>query len=113
MKMNKEEAEARTLLIMNRWSERKFRSEVLKLAQRNGWLGQYKPDNKESFGYGSNRGFPDISLAKNGKLILAELKTNKGRVSQYQLNWQDHLPEDVYRLWRPNDWFDIVAELTA
>lgn len=63
-----------------------------------------------------NRGFPDLVLAKPGRLILAELKAQRGRLSAEQVVWRgvlDLVPAvEVYE-WRPVDWLsgDIQAVL--
>jgi len=62
----------------------------------------------------SDVGFPDICMvnAKKGRLIFAELKSDKGKVTPKQQEWLDDLlslggyvPE-VY-LWRPSDMDEI------
>lgn len=69
---------------------------------------------------GSNPGFPDLVLVRRGRLIFAELKTERGRVSPDQKGWLEALefvgdlvqmPHDrgevgveVY-VWRPADWY--------
>jgi hypothetical protein len=57
-----------------------------------------------------NPGFPDLVLARNGTVIAAELKTDRGRTTPEQDAWLRALGEHA-RLWRPSDWPTIVAEL--
>lgn len=57
-----------------------------------------------------DRGFPDLVLAKNGVVILAELKTDTGRLGQGQPEWAEQIGTQ-YRLWRPKDMEQIKAEL--
>jgi len=60
-----------------------------------------------------NRGFPDLVLAKPGRLILAELKAQRGRLSAEQVVWRGVLelgPAEVYE-WRPADW--LSGEIQA
>jgi hypothetical protein len=62
-----------------------------------------------------DRGYPDLTLARNGRIIFAELKTEKGRPTADQQEWlralkgtadaAPGLPE-VY-VWRPHDRTDI------
>ena len=57
-------------------------------------------------------GFPDCVLAKPGRLIFAELKSEVGKVSQKQQEWLDTLRaagQEVY-VWRPSQ-FDEVVEV--
>ena len=62
---------------------------------------------------GDGKGFPDLVLAKKGKIIFAELKTETGKVSPEQIDWflilqscddGDHCS---MMLWRPSDYADI------
>jgi hypothetical protein len=71
---------------------------------------------------GSDAGFPDLVLAKPasatspGRLLFAELKRNKGKLTAAQAVWLDVLRHtvpgiEVYE-WRPVDLPDIVDCLT-
>lgn len=59
-------------------------------------------------------GFPDLVLARNGKVLFAELKRETGRVSVAQQAWIDELTGvatvHVY-VWRPSDWDAVEAAL--
>tara|TARA_R110000824_G_scaffold116919_2_gene268669 strand:- start:32 stop:346 length:315 start_codon:yes stop_codon:yes gene_type:complete len=54
-------------------------------------------------------GFPDLVMAKLGRVIFAELKTEKGRLSAEQKLWLKALPECV--VWRPSDLDAIEGSL--
>lgn len=61
------------------------------------------------------KGFPDLVLIRPPRLIFAELKSEKGRLSLDQELWLADLEEiptgiEVY-LWRPNDIDEIQAIL--
>lgn len=70
-----------------------------------------------------HKGFPDYVMVRNGRLIFAEIKSEKGRVSPEQQEWIDVLnllnrkrlrmnmmsPVEVY-LWRPDD-RDSIEEI--
>jgi hypothetical protein len=62
----------------------------------------------------SEPGFPDLCMAKEGRLIFAELKTERGKVTQAQKEWLETLADskscEVY-IWRPGDWDEIVKVL--
>ncbi len=49
-------------------------------------------------------GFPDLVLARDGVVILAELKSEKGQLSASQLQWS--IVADAL-VWRPSDWPEI------
>jgi hypothetical protein len=57
------------------------------------------------------KGFPDLVLAKLGRVIFAELKTDKGRLSVEQELWLKELPDCV--VWRPRDWEQIERVLES
>jgi hypothetical protein len=66
----------------------------------------------------SKSGFPDLVICGCYGVIFAELKTEKGRVSQEQQDWLDALyfGETDYTtvwsyIWRPSDWPEVYAEL--
>jgi hypothetical protein len=56
----------------------------------------------------SPKGFPDLTMVRGDRLIFAELKTEKGKVTPDQQGWIDALSVlgngrcEVY-LWRPSD----------
>lgn len=53
----------------------------------------------------SVQGWPDYALVRPPRLVLAELKTEKGKVSHHQVAWLERLEQvpgvEVY-LWRPS-----------
>ena len=55
-------------------------------------------------------GFVDLVIAGHGRVIFAELKSEKGKLSDAQQAWRDVL-EGQYRLWRPSDWAKIEEVL--
>ena len=62
----------------------------------------------------SAAGWPDEALARGHELILAELKSDKGKLSPEQAKWLTILGQvEVVkvRLWRPSDLDNIVALL--
>ena len=61
----------------------------------------------------SEKGFPDLCLAKAGRLIFAELKSEIGKVSQKQEEWLDVLKAagaETY-IWRPNQFEEVATIL--
>lgn len=51
------------------------------------------------------RGFPDLVLAKQGRVLFAELKTSVGLTTDAQEQWLDDLGAFGY-LWTPKQWMD-------
>lgn len=85
-------------------SENVLQSRVEGAARQLGWLFYHTHDSRRS-----HPGFPDLALAKDQRLIFAELKSQKGRLRPEQKLWLDALGQipgvDVF-LWRPADWLD-------
>ena len=97
-------------------SERDFQQQVIDYAKVRGWKIYHPFDSRRS-----TPGFPDLVLVrtKPARLIFAELKTEKGRLSAEQSAWIVALcavaakTESVeMHLWRPSD-FDEILEVLA
>lgn len=60
-------------------------------------------------------GFPDLTMVRRGRLVFAELKAVRGRLTVAQRTWLVRLREcpgvEVY-LWRPEDWGEVQGVLT-
>lgn len=67
---------------------------------QNGWRVPYEGD----------PGLPDLIMARNGIVLLAELKSATGKATADQKKWLAAAGPNG-RLWRPADWDDIVKEL--
>lgn len=99
-------------------TEDDFQNKVMELAIRLHWQVQHNSKvqeirNGRTFWRTANKGhngFPDLVIAKAGRVIHAELKTETGRLSDEQKKWRDALGE-TWRLWRPSDWPAIEKEL--
>ena len=102
-------------------SEKQFQANVIALARLNHWAVYHAYDSRRS-----EPGFPDLVLIRDGKLLFAELKTERGRVSAAQKHWLEELLTvtratwrygaadgvvSVY-VWRPSQWAQIEAVLT-
>ncbi len=85
-------------------SEATLQTSVTGLAQSLGYLCYHTHDSRRS-----QPGFPDLVMVRaiSGRLIFAELKTERGRQSVQQREWERALHAsgqgEVY-LWRPTDW---------
>jgi len=92
-------------------SEKDFQAKVSKAARDRKWLVYHTLNSR-----GSAAGFPDLVLARPGRVIFAELKATKGTVSDEQEVWISVLALaqsrtlEVY-LFRPIDWPEILKIL--
>lgn len=97
-------------LIAAQITEKQFQAQVVELAQRLGWKVHTTWTQIHS-----PAGFPDLTMARGGRLVFAELKSEKGRVTEAQRDWLARLRvagTEAY-LWRPSDFEDVVQILTS
>jgi len=89
--------------------EKEFLQQVRDLAKLCGWLVYHTYDSRRS-----PEGFPDLVLVRGNRIIFAELKAAKGKVTPNQRVWLNALEKvqgvETY-LWRPADWDEIVEAL--
>ena len=97
----------------------------LATAQLRGWLVHHtRPARIKVRGMETYRtpiaghaGFPDLVLARRGRVIYAELKAQGGQLREDQIRWRDAMcpPERQafcgWFLWRPSDWAQIERVL--
>jgi len=85
-------------------SEREFQAEVMDIANKLGWRFYHTHDS-----IGSQAGFPDLVMVRGKRLIFAELKTEKGKLSKQQVGWITDLGlcVPVY-LWRPSMMQEVI-----
>jgi hypothetical protein len=92
-------------------TEKEFARQVTDLARILGWTHY-----RTWISVRSPSGFPDLILAKPGRpLVLAELKSERGRLSPAQRAWLELLrqvPGVEIHIWKPSDWESIVAVLS-
>ena len=119
-------------------TERQLQRAVIEYGRLNGWLTAHFHDSRRQVRPGvfvgdrDAAGFPDLVMARGGRLVVAELKGEKGRVSADQQMWLGalhgveratvaHVAEfadrglarpcvEVY-VWRPSDWASIEGTL--
>lgn len=95
-------------------TEAQFQRHVVAWAERAGWRCYHTADSRRSAG-----GFPDLVLIKpRERVIYAELKTIKGRISPQQKIWIDELNQCfgvVVCVWRPDmeDEIKRILRLTS
>lgn len=100
-------------------SEKEFMTMVIELCHLYGWrAAHFRTSLSQSGRYftavqGDAAGFPDLVLVRDGRAIVAELKSEKGKVTSIQKDWLDTLSTvagiGVY-VWKPSDW-DKITEL--
>lgn len=109
-------------------SERAFQNQVVSLAKTCGWrVAHFRPAMMQSGKWATamigDSGWPDLAMAHSARgdrparLILAELKSETGRVAEAQKEWLAVLSQvagDVLvRIWTPRDWAEINKELVG
>ena len=97
-------------------SEDEFKSRVIDTAKHHGWRVHHTRPARTTQGWRTpvegHAGLPDLVLARDGLVILAELKSDTGDVSDDQGLWLEAAGPSG-RLWRPADWLEILAELST
>jgi hypothetical protein len=95
-------------------SERDFQATVRAYAELNGWRVHTVWNSRKS-----PEGWPDLFMARccvggAAEVIAAELKTERGRVTEAQRTWLAllNLAGIPAYLWRPSDWPAIERRLT-
>ena len=81
-------------------SEVNFQAQIVKLAKLRGWKVYHTYDSRKS-----KKGFPDLILIRDERIIAAELKTRKKTTTTEQREWLDAFAESGVAesvLWRPD-----------
>ncbi len=93
---------------LNRISEKAFMQALTEYAQRLGYRTYHTHDSRRS-----EPGFPDLCIVGHGRVIFAELKSERGRVTQAQWDWLYELITAGVKayVWRPSSWAHIEATL--
>ena len=99
-----------------RESEAQFQARIVQYAQLKGFLVYHTHNSKHS-----PEGFPDLVMVRPSKpdrparLVIAELKSEKGRLRPMQKLWLEYLREcegvETF-LWRPSQWESIMEVLS-
>lgn len=101
-----------------RMTEGEFQAAVIGLARLHGWkVAHFRPA-LTAKGWRTpmqgDRGFPDLVLAKGGRVIFAELKAKGKYPTHEQTDWINELRGEnveVY-VWRPTDMDQVQMTLT-
>ncbi len=100
--------------------EESFQTAVIDFAKLHGWrVAHFRPARTAS-GWrtpvaADGKGFPDLVLlhSQSSRIVVAELKSEKGKLSNEQSDWLDdfeacNVPAYV---WKPTDWVEIEQVL--
>jgi hypothetical protein len=93
-------------------TEARFQKQILEAALLAGWVFAYHP----WLSVKSAPGWPDVTLVKPGRMLMFEVKSEKGRLTTTQAAWLEVLntvPGITARCVRPSDWDDIVELLRS
>lgn len=92
-----------------RISEKALTTQVKQLARVMDWLPYHTWRSIHS-----DPGFPDLVLVRPPRLVFAELKVGKGKLSPHQERWRDALIEAgcEWYLWREDD-LEAIARILA
>ena len=93
-------------------TEREFQQRVTEFARMNGWSVYSVPDSRRA----TLSGYPDLTMWRttDQRLVFAELKRERGRISPAQeiiLGELRALRKAEVVVWRPSDWPEIVGTL--
>lgn len=96
-------------------SEADFQLRVMDAARRAGWrVAHFRPAKTQRGNWitpmAGDKGFPDLALAKDGRVLLAELKTDDGKPTPQQVAWLAAAGGHG-RLWQPRHWEAILLDL--
>lgn len=94
-------------------TEREFQSQVIQLASMYGWrVCHFRPARMAGGEWRTpiegHPGFPDLVLARSGRVIFAELKLDGQEPTFDQQRWLCALGQQAV-VWRPVEWTRIVA----
>lgn len=88
--------------------EQRFQARVVSLARELGWSIVRIPNRGQATAVFDNKGFPDLMLARPGRVLFIELKAQDGTLSDDQLLWANILKPNWF-CFRPGD-YDLVVE---
>jgi 3',5'-cyclic AMP phosphodiesterase CpdA len=93
-------------------TEKALSDNIVALARMLGYLVHRDPTWRAT---GADPGYPDLTLAREGKIIFVELKADKGKLTPEQMDWADAIDgthrdsgyemRPWYYVWRPSNWY--------
>ena len=90
-------------------SEADFQNAIIKLAKQNGWLIYHTHDSRKS-----QSGFPDLIMLKGNYMIVSELKSRTGKLSEAQAQWIkafEGVKITNINIWKPGTDNDEIVEM--
>lgn len=106
---------------MSKSPEESLQRDVIAVARTYGWKVHHSRKARIQRSDGSveyrtaisgDKGYVDLTLAKRGTVLHVELKSERGRLTAEQIEWQAAIGE-THRVWRPSDWPVIVEILSG
>lgn len=101
--------------------EKHFQAHVIAAAEYNGWRVYHAHDSRRDVGDGvmvgdkQAAGFPDLVMVhpRRCRMLFVELKRDSKRLEPEQWVWHDAiiLAGGDCRIWQPQDWPEVRAEL--
>lgn len=114
-------------------TEAEFQQGVVDYAHLMGWKVHHTRPARTDKGWRTpiqgDAGYPDLTMARRGRIVIAELKSETGKLTREQAAWLEHLPPRVAQeeddsadrdlhahaievyVWRPSDWLHILEVL--
>jgi hypothetical protein len=91
------------------WTEKAWQSFVVDVALRCGWVPVHFRNMR-----GNDDGYPDLTIIKGDRVVIAELKSTRGTVSARQQLWIAKLAAvgTTVHVWYPRHWRDMVDVLS-
>lgn len=89
-------------------TEKAWQEQVIEMATLTRWRHFHVHDSRRS-----DAGWPDLTLVRPPELLVAELKTDRGRLSPAQRDWLALLEACGIEthVWRPRDFDEVWARL--
>ena len=101
-------------MVNTRITEAELQARIMHAAGLYGWRAAHFRPARTAQGWRTpmqgDVGLPDLVLARDGVVLLAELKSARGKTTPDQELWLEALGDHA-RLWRPADWVSIQNEL--
>lgn len=103
---------------MTAQTEAQFQQAVIEYAHLHGWIVAHFRAARTQQGWrtpvaADGKGFPDLVLVGHGRVMFAELKSERGWLTVDQAIWVSELEDNgaEVHVWRPSDWPAIEQAL--